>query len=402
MPEKVVAYSPNRGRLTRLVSEHAASGNQVMAAFLNLDHAQAYAARRPHTLVGEAPGAAVAVVADAAPGVLGAAESPAAPPADAFLPGETTPAPGPAAEPVATEASAPPPPPPAPVAVNAPGQLDAVQPRAHGGKGQVFAVYSPRGGAGTSLLAAALASRIAQDSQLRVLLVDLDLQNGSQSYFFDVTEMKRSSVLGLKPLVDEILVRAEGKMDRVPSEAAAVISEEILLNKCFRRDNLYVLCALDDPAAVDDYQDPSSHMEALVEILSSNFDIVILDLPNTVDMFTAPALFRSDRILVVTPEDIPSQIKVARMLNLVLSPMIEARDMRVQERCFTVVSRSGKKKLEVPMPVAIAAALPDDKKFFEAFIEKHQPYAKVAGTGYAKAVSGLATFLGAGNAPAKR
>jgi pilus assembly protein CpaE len=289
-----------------------------------------------------------------------------------------------------------------PVAINAPGQLEAVQPRAHGGKGQVFAVYSPRGGAGTSVLAAALASKIAQDPNLRVLLVDLDLQNGSQSYFFDVTEMKRSSILGLKPLVDEILVRAEGNMDRIPAESAAVISEEILLNKCFRRDNLYVLCALDDPAAVDDYQDPSSHMEALVEILSNNFDVVVLDLPNTVDMFTAPALFRSDRILVVTPEDVPSQIKVARMLNLVLAPMIEARDLRVQDRCFTVISRSGKKKLEVPMPVAVAASIPDDKKFFEGFIEKHQPYAKLAGSGYGKAVAGLAQFMGVGGPPGKR
>jgi hypothetical protein len=44
------------------------------------------------------------------------------------------------------------------------------------------------------------------------------------------------------------------------------------------------------------------------------------------------------------------------------------------------------------MPVAIAAAIPDDKKFFEAFIEKHQPYAKVAGTKYGKAVAGLSSW----------
>jgi len=45
-----------------------------------------------------------------------------------------------------------------------------------------------------------------------------------------------------------------------------------------------------------------------------------------------------------------------------------------------------------PMPVAIAAAIPDDKKFFETFIEKHQPYAKVAGTKYGKAVAGLSSW----------
>jgi pilus assembly protein CpaE len=277
--------------------------------------------------------------------------------------------------------------------------MQAVGPR-RGGTGQVFAVYSPRGGSGTSLLAAALASRIALNPDLRVLLVDLDLQNGSQSFFFDVNELKRCSVLGLKPLVDDILGRVEGDLSRVAAEAGQVISEDILLAKTFRRENLHILCALDDPAAIDDYVDPSSHMEALVQILAANFDVVVLDLPNTVDMFTAPALFRSDRILVVTPEDIPSQIKVARMLNLVLAPMIEARELQLQERCFMIVSRSGKKKLEVPMPVGVVASLPEDKKFFENFIEKHMPLSKVGDTPYSKAVAQLASYLGAGQAAA--
>ncbi|HEV1997191.1 MAG TPA: AAA family ATPase, partial [Candidatus Dormibacteraeota bacterium] len=401
MTEKVVAFSPNRARLTRLVSEQSSSGNQVMAAFLNLESAQDYGRRHPYRMVGEATSVA-------APPTVEAPVFPEQAPAPSFEPSAAPPVPWEAAEgavapPPAFEAPMAAPVPTAPPmlampsmpsmpVVAVPGQLDAVQPRKSGGKGQVFACYSPRGGSGTSLLAAALASKIAQDPQLRVLLVDLDLQNGSQSYFFDVTEMKRSSVLGLKPLIDEILVRAEGHMERVPAEAGAVISEEILLNKCFRKDNLYVLCALDDPAAIDDYSDPSTHMEALVQVLSNNFDVVVLDLPNTVDMFTAPALFQSDRILVVTPDDVPSQIKVARMLNLVLGPMIEARDLRVQDRCFLVVNRSTKKKLEVPMPVAVAATIPDDKKFMESFVEKHEPYTKMAGSGVGKAVAQLATF----------
>jgi cellulose biosynthesis protein BcsQ len=399
MAEKVVAFSPNRARLTRLVSEQAATGNQVMAAFLNDEAVTSYAARHPYRLVGERSHGLGAAAGIDAPVVPEVSAPPIGAPMPAFALPDAPPQPALAPQPAF---EAPPAPPPMPVVVQAPGQLEAVQPRRGGGKGQVFSCYSPRGGSGTSVLAAALASRVAQDPGLRVLLVDLDLQNGSQSFFFDVTEMKRSSVLGLKPLIDEILVRVEGDQSRVSAEAGSVISEEILLNKCFRKDNLYILCALDDPAAVDDYEDPSSHMEALVDVLSNNFDVVILDLPNTVDMFTAPALFRSDRILVATPEDIPSQIKVARMLNLVLAPMIEARDMRVQERCFLVVNRSNKKKLEVPMPVAVAASLPDDKKFIEAFVEKHQPYAKAAGSGYGKAVSQLATFLGSGGAAAKK
>lgn len=406
MPERVAAFSPSPTRLVRIVSEQTAQGNQVMAAFLNPFTARGYLNRNPMPVVGDsldgdsAP-AAEAVAAGPEETAMFAPGAGGEPATDAFAPvaapsdappdgapaGYAPPAEAPAfAAPPASAA----PPPMAPI-----GAVQAVAPRATGGPGQVFAVYSPRGGAGTSLLAATLASRIAMDPALRVLLVDLDLQNGSQSYYFDVTEQKRSSVLGLKPLIDEILVKCDGDVSRVVAEAPSVISEEILLAKTFDRDNLHILTALDDPAAIDDYMDPSLHMEALMMVLGNNFDVVVLDLPNTVDQFTAPALFRADRIVVVTPEDIPSQIKVARMLNLVLAPMVEARELALQERCFLVVNRSSKKKLEVPMPIGIAASLPDDKKFIEHFAEKHEGLGKSGSTAYPKAVATLATFLGA-------
>ena len=387
MPERVVAYAPSPTRLVRIVGEQNALGNQVMAAFLNPHAARGYISRNPYPLVGDPLNGVEPAAVEGPPVAMAAAEETAvyAPDAaigDVAVPAETPGFAAPAEAPASpASADAPPsfapahaPPAFAPPASAAPplapvGAVQAVMPRATGGPGQVFAVYSPRGGSGTSLLAATLASRIAQDPALRVLLVDLDLQNGSQSYYFDVTEQKRCSVLGLKPLIDEILVKCDGDLSRVVAEAPSVLSDEILMAKTFERENLRVLCALDDPAAIDDYVDPSSHMEALMAVLGNNFDVVILDLPNTVDQFTAPALFRSDRIVVVTPEDIPSQIKVARMLNLVLAPMIEAREMALQERCFLVVSRSSKKKLEVPMPIGIAASLPDDKKYLENFAE---------------------------------
>jgi cellulose biosynthesis protein BcsQ len=413
MPERVVAFATSPTRLVRLVGEQNALGNQVMAALLNPHTVRGYVGRNPYPVVGD-PLEGFEVVAPAAPVGEPYAPAPAgfpapeetavfAPDAGAAVADPAAPVETPAfAAPVeAPPAFAPPPPSAAPPPLTPVGAVQSVAPRATGGPGQVFAVYSPRGGAGTSLLAATLASRIAQDPSLRVLLVDLDLQNGSQSYYFDVTEQRRCSVLGLKPLIDEILIKCDGDLNRVVAEAPSVLSDEILMAKTFERENLHVLCALDDPAAIDDYVDPSTHMEALIAVLGNSFDVVVLDLPNTVDQFTAPALFRSDRIVVVTPEDIPSQIKVARMLNLVLAPMIEAREMALQERCFLVVSRSGKKKLEVPMPIGIASALPEDKKFLENFAEKHQPFSKAGNSNYPKAVSQLATFLGAGPASAK-
>src|SRR2546421_669894 len=114
MSERVVAFAPSPQRLSRIVTDEAAAGRQVMAAFLN-----AYQQPGPYAQAGIAPA-----------------------PMD-----------------------------PAQV-------MQPITPRLSGAPGQVLACYSPRGGAGTSLLAATLASRIAMNPQLRVLLVDLDLQNG--------------------------------------------------------------------------------------------------------------------------------------------------------------------------------------------------------------------------------
>jgi cellulose biosynthesis protein BcsQ len=258
---------------------------------------------------------------------------------------------------------------------------------------QIIACYSPSGGAGTSLCAAALALQIANATDLRTLLIDLDLQNGNQAFVFDITEPKRSSLLGLRPLVDQIISRSGRDPAKFGFHAQSILPRDLIMAKTFVKDNVHVLCALDDPAAIDEYTDPAVHIEALLDTVAPHFDVVVLDLPHNVDLFCAPALFRADDIVLVTRDDIPGQIKMARMLNFVLTPLFAARGVSLAARCHLVVNRSGKRKTDVLMPVDVVGGLPEDEKFETALISRRTPWSRLPNTSYRKSVEQLAETL---------
>ena len=409
MADMVVVTADDIEKLQLAANTERLAGGLVMAALLDADEAGRFAAEHSYRLVGGAPVAVTATAAPVAAVTPAPVAAPAIPPAASSPPAAPAiPAP-PATPGAAEEPSAPPEVPTAmpvvmPAEASAPepaaGEAPAEAPAAPGSviprrlpdqQGAVISVYSPSGGAGTTLLAGTLAGVIARRG-LRTLLVDLDMQNGNQAWFFQVTNVRRYSLLGLKPLIDEIATRCAGYPGAVVLEAPQVLSEDLLLNHVFRRDDLHVLCALEDPAAVDDYLDPATHVETLVQVLANNFDVVVLDLPNTVDTFTAPALFNSDRVVVVSGPDTPGQVKVARMMNLVLAPMMDARSLPLAERCLLAVNR-GRGKTEVQMPIPVSVALPNDSKWSETFAERHGSLPRKGG-GYLRAVEQLAARLG--------
>src|SRR3982074_343922 len=136
MTERVVAYSPNPTRLVRVVSEQAAAGTQVMAAFLNPDAARSYLQRHPLRVVGEQLDGAVATAPAAvpdfapppAPGFSPPPPQPGlAPPPPSAFPSQVPPPPQPGAQ------FSPPPPPP----MGAPA-MEAMTARRSGAPGQVF------------------------------------------------------------------------------------------------------------------------------------------------------------------------------------------------------------------------------------------------------------------------
>ena len=155
--------------------------------------------------------------------------------------------------------------------------------------GRMFAVFSSKGGCGTSFVA----TNIACATNARTVIVDLNLESGELPLFLGV---------GSRYTIEDLVAR-HGKIDdRLISSFVTTCSQ-----------NLDLLAA---PREVDPVEKvrPEYMLEAL-QRLSECYDYIVLDMPHTYDPITLAALDQSDQIVLVTTLDIPALRSAQRALQ---------------------------------------------------------------------------------------
>ncbi len=157
-------------------------------------------------------------------------------------------------------------------------------------KGRMIAVFSSKGGCGTSFIATNLAAATAAPT----VLVDLNLQAGDLPLF-----------LGIDPKYS-IADLAE---HRTRLDSALITS---LLAPY--SSNLSLLAAPKEADAADDIE--PEHVFEVLERLRENFEWVVLDPQHTFDAITLQALDQSDEILLVLTLDIPAIRSTQRALEI--------------------------------------------------------------------------------------
>ncbi len=145
-------------------------------------------------------------------------------------------------------------------------------------KGRMIAVFSSKGGCGTSFLATNLAA--VTDS--RTVLVDLNLQAGDLPLF-----------LGLDPKLDEGLI-------------ATLVTPH--------SKNLSLLAAPKEADSADEIE--PQHVFEVLQRLRESYDYVVLDPQHTFDSITLAALDQSDEIILVLTLDIPAIRSAQRSLEI--------------------------------------------------------------------------------------
>ncbi len=146
--------------------------------------------------------------------------------------------------------------------------------------GKVISAFSPKGGVGTSAIAANLA--IALSSGSRVALVDLSLQFGGQDVIFNLQPRRHIADLASENLtLDEETVT--GAMLAHPS-------------------GVKILLAPPRPEMAD-YITPDL-IKGILSTLRKSFDYIIVDCPSFLDDKTITALEASDFILLVTTPEL--------------------------------------------------------------------------------------------------
>jgi pilus assembly protein CpaE len=160
--------------------------------------------------------------------------------------------------------------------------------------GHIVAVYSGRGGSGTTTLAVNLAAGIVKWFSQETVLIDLNLQYGTMPLFFGVDpEYTIADV-----------VRNQERLD-------AQLLKSFLMRMT---DDLY---CLPSPLKVEEADDVQpNHVQRLLSMLRTQFSYIIVDCQHQLDIITVTALDMADTILLVSLLDVPSVYSAKRVLEI--------------------------------------------------------------------------------------
>lgn len=152
-------------------------------------------------------------------------------------------------------------------------------------QGKILAMVGCKGGSGVTFLAANLGYSIASGQpDKRVILIDLNLHGGDAELF--VSDGR--AVSNVASIAAEI-----NRLDSTLLESSLV---RVL-------PNYGVLAGAQD--AHEAFAVKPEHVSQLIEVAAKNYDLVILDLPRSVDPVTVRALDRAGEIYVVLQMTLP-------------------------------------------------------------------------------------------------
>ena len=157
-------------------------------------------------------------------------------------------------------------------------------------KGRMVAVFSSKGGCGTSFIATNLAAATAK----KTVLVDLNLQAGDLPLFLG---------LDAKYSIADMVEKRQRLDDELINSLVTPHSA-----------NLSLLAAPREADSADEIE--PQHIFEVLQKLREHFDYVVLDPQHTFDSITLAALDQSDEIILVLTLDIPAIRSTQRALEI--------------------------------------------------------------------------------------
>ncbi len=148
--------------------------------------------------------------------------------------------------------------------------------------GKIISVFSPKGGVGTSAIAANLAVALSSGSNSQVALVDLSLQFGGQEVIFNLQPRRHIADL--------------------VSENISLDEETVTGAMLTHPSGVKILLAPPRPEMADYIN--SDLVKRVLSVLKEAFDYIIVDCPSFLNDITITALETSDFILLITTPEL--------------------------------------------------------------------------------------------------
>jgi pilus assembly protein CpaE len=221
-----------------------------------------------------------------------------------------------------------------------------------GHQGRVVAVYSSKGGCGTTFVAANLAVSLARLSRKRTCIVDLNLQAGDQPTY-----------LGLEntPYTIYDLVRNFDRLD-----------DQFLASHLVQRSkNLSLLAAPSEVGGDEDIR--AEHVTQILTMLRAQSEYVVIDPQHTLSEITVAALDLADDLVLLLTLDIPSIRSAKRALDLFTRLGYDRKRIKVVLNRYTKTPEFEKEQVEKVLEEKIYAVLSNDYRAAISSINVGEP-----------------------------
>jgi len=240
--------------------------------------------------------------------------------------------------------------------------------------GRIWTVYSPKGGAGTTTLAANLAVELSSRLGKSACLVDLDYQSGDLALALNLNPVYSMVDITLNfRRLDSVFL--QGTLTRHPS-------------------GIYLLAA-PPYGSVDTAAIPAEHIRTVLDLLKTMYDVVIVDTARTLSDETVAALWSATRVLLLIERSLPFLRGYRRTVD-----MLDAIGVS-RERVDVVVSKNTASRAAIPLDKAkksldlsVTHTLPRDDETALAALNRGVSLAEVRRSSpLRRAIAELATTL---------
>ncbi|MBI5295006.1 MAG: response regulator [Chloroflexi bacterium] len=219
-------------------------------------------------------------------------------------------------------------------------------------QGKVVTVYSPKGGVGTTTLAVNLAIAL-HNEDTRVVLVDSNLQFGDVAVF--INEQGKNTLIEIAPRIEEL-----------DSE----IIEDIMIKH--QASGIHVLTAPPKPEYAEKVT--ADQFERVIHLLKQLYAYVVIDTSSTLTDIALATIDRSDVVVVVTTQEIPSIKNVSLCLDLFHTLGVQ------KDRIVLAMNRFDKRIAITPERVGknlkqdVAAVVPLDERIVINAVNRGIPF----------------------------
>jgi pilus assembly protein CpaE len=207
-------------------------------------------------------------------------------------------------------------------------------------EGRVVTFFSPKGGAGKTVLACNLAATVARQQQRKTLLLDLDLQFGDAAIMMGIEPEKT--------IYDLVMARRELDTDALAGYVTAHSSGVHVLPAPLRPEDAELVT--------------EERLGHLFAVAKESYDVIVVDTPPFFHGPVLSTLDRTDQLLLVASPDVPTvkNIKLTmQTLDLLHYP---------KERRHLLLNRAGSKvglkaqEIERALDMKVAFEVPVERE----------------------------------------